>query len=109
MTDASLWSSATARPVDLGEFCVSRGVNVISARQVKAARAALDLSAKRLAKKSGVSESSIRRAERESDATVTLDLLVRLQTYFQDEGISFFWSDTEAGVKWKRSANSTRG
>jgi hypothetical protein len=78
-----------------------RGVRIITARQARAARCVLDLSAQGLASKSGVSASSIRRAE---DGTVSLDLLARLQEFYEGQGLDFRWETEKCGLLWPKSA-----
>jgi len=72
-------------------------------RQARAARAVLQLSVRKLSNQSGVSESSIRRIEAadEYDGTkVSLDMVVRLQTFFAEQGILFRFDDAMC-VCWK--------
>lgn len=103
MTRAPFWRKATARrALGFGGIRVElpRGVHVITARQARAARSVLDLSMSKLAECSGMSESSIRRIEDDKDKTVKLDLILRLQKYFETQGVTFLWESDEAGVKW---------
>lgn len=68
------------------------GVFVMTPQQARAARAVLRLSVRALAAQSDVSESSIRRIEaavRNGTDNVTLDLLVRLQNYYESRGLNF--------------------
>lgn len=71
--------------------------------QVRAARAMLGYTIARLAKESGVSESSIRRAEQGFGLpAVTLDLLNRLHRFFESEGFAFTWDEEVPGLRWAR-------
>ena len=75
--------------------------------QARAARAMLAWSVRQLAEHSSISESSIRRIEAAfgvPENPVTLDLLVRLQTYFEGRGFKFEWrADDGPGVFWRRT------
>lgn len=81
-------------------------IEKLTACQARAARAMLDWSVRQLAAKSRISDSSIRRVEIGFGVpeNVTLDLLVRLQTYFEGRGFLFIW-DPAPGVCWNRVAN----
>jgi transcriptional regulator with XRE-family HTH domain len=85
--------------------CVTlpRGVNVISSYQTKAARAVLGLSMNKLAAEVGISESSIRRIE--NDLDITVDMMLRLQTFFEHKGFTFLWDGDEDGLKWRRPSS----
>lgn len=76
-----------------------KDVKIINAQQARAARVVLGLSAVRLARASGVSASSIRRVEDGPDA-VTIDLLVRLQSFYEKEGLGFLWEAEKCGLIW---------
>lgn len=65
----------------------------------------LGWSIQQLAAKSKISQSSIRRIEATFGVPegVTLDLLVRLQEYFEGRGFVFTWDDRAGpGVQWGR-------
>jgi len=78
----------------------------LSGCQARAARAMLMWSVRELAKRSGVSESSIRRIESEFGVPqkVSLDLLVRLREFYEVRGFRFIFDDDEhgPGLQWKR-------
>jgi transcriptional regulator with XRE-family HTH domain len=61
-------------------------------------------SVRRLAKASGISESSIRRIESGFGVpeNVTLDLLVRLREFYEGKGFVFIWNDDAPGVQWRK-------
>jgi transcriptional regulator with XRE-family HTH domain len=66
----------------------------------------LTWSVRQLAEASGISESSIRRVEASFGVpdTVTLDLLVKLQGFFEGRGFKFEWRDQDGpGVFWRRT------
>jgi transcriptional regulator with XRE-family HTH domain len=74
--------------------------------QVRMARAALHWTVHQLAHASGVSDSSIRRIESSFGPaeSVSLDLLLRLQSYFESRGFHFIFEDERGpGVLWKRA------
>lgn len=80
-------------------------IETLTACQARAARAMLTWSVRQLASKSKISDSSIRRIEIGFGIpeNVTLDLRVRLQSYFESRGFVFVWSDTlGVGVYWNR-------
>lgn len=71
----------------------------------------LDWSVRHLAKKSRISESSIRRIEVGFGVpeNVSLDLRVRLQEYFEGRGFHFTWSDAIGpGVSYRRGGRVER-
>lgn len=73
--------------------------------QVRAARAMLNWSVRQLAHRSGISDSSIRRIEAVFGVpdTVTLDLLTKVQDYFESKGFKFVWDDHDGpGIFWRR-------
>lgn len=79
--------------------------NRLNGSQARGARAMLDWSVRELAERSGVSESSIRRIESTVDApeNVSLDILVKLQEFYEGRGFLFVWDDHNGtGVFWKR-------
>jgi DNA-binding Xre family transcriptional regulator len=79
--------------------------------QARAARAMLDWSVRQLAHHSGISDSSIRRIESVSGVpdNVTLDLLEKLQAYFETKGFKFVWSEEAGpGLHWRRPGRSER-
>jgi hypothetical protein len=70
----------------------------------------LSWSVRQLAEVSGISESSIRRVEAAFGIpdNVTLDLLVKMQEFFEGRGFTFEWRDQNGpGVFWQR--NERRG
>lgn len=76
-------------------------INALTACQARAARAMLMWSVRQLAAKSKISDSSIRRIEVSDN--VSLDLRVKLQTYFEARGFMFVWDEHHgAGVFWQR-------
>lgn len=77
-----------------------RGMRFISARQAKAARAVLGLSVASLAEECGVSESSIRRIEAGADVAIKVDLILKLQAFFEVRGFTFLWDGKEDGLRW---------
>lgn len=85
---------------DFGGYTVAlpKNTKVMSARQSKACRAVLGMSVAALAKASGVSESSIRRIE--EGRPIKVDLVFRLQFYFEGRGFTFLWEPDGCGVKW---------
>lgn len=70
------------------------------------ARAALKISVEELGRRSGVSERTIRRIESEWGApNVTSDILLKLQSYFEGEGMTFIpetGNEVGPGVCWGR-------
>lgn len=84
------------------------GERVIDARQVRAARAMLDVTIVELAQHSGVSESSIRRIETGPRAEVSSDLQFRLRGYFESIGFRFPMPDGEICVCWKDRRRTRR-
>lgn len=72
-------------------------IRAMSPRQARAARAVLSLSVRRLADRSGVSDSSIRRVE---EGQASLDLRARLQGYYEREGVRFTFSGNSRGIIW---------
>jgi hypothetical protein len=86
-------------------------VEALTAPQARGARKMLDWSVRRLAAKSRISDSSIRRIEVGFGVpeNVTLDLRVKLQGYFQSRGFTFTWSDEIGpGVSWKRHTSKRK-
>jgi transcriptional regulator with XRE-family HTH domain len=82
-----------------------RSLRILTAHQARAARAVLGLSVERLAKISDVSASSIRRIERvQNGTTITLDLAVKLQRFFEQEGMRFYYGTDDSGVTWSDKA-----
>lgn len=77
-----------------------RGVNILSARQAKAARSVLGLSVGRLAGQAGISESTIRRVEDGRDGAIKVDMVLRLQAFFEHRGFTFLWEEGERGLTW---------
>lgn len=76
--------------------------NLLTACQVRAARAMMMRSVKQLAKESGISESSIRRIESVYGVPdmVTADLLLKLHAHFERRGFVFTWENEAPGVCW---------
>jgi hypothetical protein len=72
-------------------------LNAMTPRQARAARSILALSVRNLAGESGVSDSSIRRIE---DGAASLDLRVKLQSYYERRGIRFVFDGHVRGVCW---------
>lgn len=70
-----------------------------TAQQARAARAVMGLSVQKLARLSGVSESSIRRIEGHGNG-ITLDLVVRLQEFFERKDFQFTVDAGDFVVKW---------
>lgn len=71
----------------------------------------LTWSVRQLAKRSRISESSIRRVEVGFGVpeNVSLDLRVKLQTYFESRGFTFKWSEElGAGVHWRKPGRTER-
>jgi DNA-binding XRE family transcriptional regulator len=86
-------------------------IEALTACQARGARAMLDWSARELAKRSKVSESSIRRIEEGFGVpeNVSLDLRVKLQEYFEGRGFTFRWDEhLGAGVYWNRTGKRER-
>lgn len=80
--------------------------------QARAARAMLSWSVRQLAQNSGISDSSIRRIESVFGVpdNVTLDLLEKLQAYFESRGFRFAWDDIDGpGVYWRRRVERRSG
>lgn len=80
-------------------------IEALTACQARGARAMLSWSVRQLAAKSKISDSSIRRIEIGFGIpeNVTLDLRVKLQSYFESRGFKFTWSDDVGpGVSWNR-------
>ncbi len=80
-------------------------VEALTACQARGARAMLNWSVRTLAERAKVSDSSIRRIEVGYGVpeSVTLDLRVRLQDFFEAKGFVFTWvSEHGPGVAWKR-------
>jgi transcriptional regulator with XRE-family HTH domain len=78
----------------------------LTGSQARAARAMLTWSVRQLAHHSGISDSSIRRIESVFGVpdNVTLDLLEKLQTYFEGRGFRFMWHDEfGSGLYWRRA------
>lgn len=75
-------------------------VNLLTACQVRAARAMMMRSVRQLAKESGVSESSIRRIESVYGVPdgVSIDLLMKIHAHFERKGFKFTWDDNAPGV-----------
>jgi transcriptional regulator with XRE-family HTH domain len=72
----------------------------------------LGWSVRRLAKTSGISDSSIRRIESVFGVpdTVTLDLLDKLQKFFEGRGFKFAWDENDGpGVFWRRQVERRSG
>jgi hypothetical protein len=72
----------------------------------------LTWSVRQLAHHSHISDSSIRRIESVFGVpdNVTLDLLEKLQTYFEGRGFMFVWDDHKgAGVFWRRAERRKGG
>ncbi len=78
---------------------IPKSVNIISARQTKAARAVMGLSVSKLADQVGISESSIRRIEA-ADGDIKADMVLRLQSFFERRGFTFVWEGAEQGIRW---------
>lgn len=86
-------------------------IKALTACQARGARGMLDWSVRELAKRSKVSDSSIRRIEVGFGVpeSVTLDLRVRLQEYFESRGFVFKWSEELGpGVFWNRGKRVER-
>ena len=68
-------------------------IRIVTPRQARASRAILGYSVREVAKRSGVSESSIRRIEA---GPAGLDIRARLQHYYEAQGLRFSWGvDTQ--------------
>jgi transcriptional regulator with XRE-family HTH domain len=83
----------------------------LTGTQARAARAMLTWSVRQLAQHSGISDSSIRRIESMFGVpdNVTLDLLEKLQAYFESRGFKFVWDETDGpGVYWRRGERRNR-
>lgn len=81
-------------------------IQTMMACQARAARAILMWSVRRLAAKSKISDSSIRRIEtsNSTEPGVSIDLLVRLQQFFESQGFTFTWDQTAGpGVSCRRN------
>lgn len=78
--------------------------------QARAARAMLSWSVRQLAQSSGLSASSIKRIEAEYGVpeNVTLDLLSRLNEFFEEKGFRFFIDEAGPGVQWRRPEQARR-
>jgi hypothetical protein len=76
-----------------------QGLRVLTGCQARAARSVLCLTVRKLAEKSDISESSIRRIEQGGRREVTTDLLIRLQTWFESQGFVFLWNG-RPGLTW---------
>jgi transcriptional regulator with XRE-family HTH domain len=71
----------------------------------------LTWSVRQLAQNSGISDSSVRRIESVFGVpdTVTLDLLEKLQAYFETKGFKFRWDENDGpGVYWRRPGRAER-
>jgi len=82
-------------------------IDVLTACQARAARAMLNWSVRKLAIRSKISDSSVRRIEVGFGApeNVTIDLCVKLRAYFESRGFHFTFDDTIGpGVSWNRAA-----
>lgn len=82
------------------------GINSLSGCQARAARAMLMWSVRQLAQASGVSDSSIRRIEAGfgTPENVSIELLIRLRTYYEGRGFHFIFEHEHGpGVQWKRN------
>lgn len=92
-----------APSLSIGGLSVSlpKGVRVISGRQAKVARTVLGKSVAQLAGACGISESSIRRIESDQGEMLKVDLPLRLQAWFEREGITFRWGTKMEGVEWR--------
>jgi hypothetical protein len=80
-----------------------QSVNLLTACQVRGARAMMMKSVRQFAKESGVSDSSIRRVESTYGVpdNVTADLLLKLQAHLERKGFKFTWDDDGSpGVCW---------
>jgi transcriptional regulator with XRE-family HTH domain len=80
------------------------GVVLLTACQVRAARAMMRATIADLARRTGVGERTIRRIEGQfGTPNVTLDVLANLQTFFESEGMTFIPDDggpRGPGVCW---------
>lgn len=85
---------------------VATGRILPTAFQLRMARSALKISVEELGRRAGVSERTIRRIESEWAApNVTSDILLRLQSYFESEGMTFIpeiGDERGPGVCWGR-------
>jgi hypothetical protein len=75
---------------------------LLTACQVRAARAMMMQSVRQLAEESSISESSIRRIESVYGVpeNVTADLLLKLHAHFERCGFKFTWDEGAPGVAW---------
>ena len=73
-------------------------INAMTPRQARAARAVKGLSVRELAAASRVPASSIQRIEK---GQASLDLRVRLQGWYEREGVQFYFSGGTRGVGWE--------
>lgn len=74
--------------------------HLLTASQLRMARAALRYTASKVAAMSGVSESTIRKLEREEDhATILIATMGRLEGFYRSQGVTFLPADASgAGV-----------
>jgi hypothetical protein len=79
-------------------------IRSVTPRQAKAARAVLGLSVAKVAKRAGISDSSVRRVEDPAIGAATLDLKVRLQEFYESAGIEFMAHGEVRGVHWREPA-----
>lgn len=90
------------------DFKMARG---LTACQARGARKMLNWSVRELAKRSNVSDSSIRRMEEGFGVpeNVSLDLRTKMQEYFEGRGFVFKWDEhLGIGIFWNRTGRRDR-
>jgi transcriptional regulator with XRE-family HTH domain len=83
-------------PLEHGQRAGYTGIMDVPNELLRAARVALNIGQRELAKLSGVGQRTILRIER-NDETVTLESRRRLQEAFEKEGITFIPADGTSG------------
>ncbi len=81
--------------------------SAFTAQQARAARCVLGLSVAALSEQPRISSSSIRRIEGHQNG-ITLDLVVRLQEFYEGHGFRFFIEADEAVIRWPVRLAGTR-
>lgn len=84
--------------VDSGTRPTMQALQVLTPRQARAARAVLKLSVRELVDVCNVSSASIRRIE-DGVEGVSLDLKMKLQRYYETQGLEFIID----GVRWENA------
>ena len=84
--------------------------SMITAAQVKAARALLGLSQNELAKKTGLGIATIKRLELSTELRGAATTLWRVQTVLENAGVEFLTASSESGpgVRLKAGAGSAK-